>query len=51
MDEARVDLMRRYDLKMKLVEAEVAGRTAALRSKLNEAERRMEAAAATMVSA
>ena len=51
MDEARVDLMRRYDLKMKLVEAEVAGRTAALRSRLTEAERCTKAAAAALVSA
>ena len=49
--EARADLVSRYDLKLKLVEAEVAGRTAALRSRLTEAERHTEAAAAALVSA
>ena len=51
MAEAHADLVGRYDLKLKRVEAEAAGRTAALKSKLAEAERREEAAAATLVSA
>ena len=36
--EARADLAGRYDLKLKLVEAEGVGRTTALRSGLAEAE-------------
>nr|XP_020154695.1 golgin subfamily A member 6-like protein 2 [Aegilops tauschii subsp. strangulata] len=36
--EARVDLEGRHDLKLKFIEAEAAGRTAALRSRLDEAE-------------
>ena len=51
MAEVRVDLASRYDLKLKLVEVEAAGRTAAVRSKLTEAERCTEAAAAALVSA
>ena len=38
--EARADLVGRYDLKLKLVEAEAVGRTTALRSGLAEAEQR-----------
>ena len=48
--EARADLERRHDLKLKLVEAKAAGRTAALKSKLAEAERRQEATATALVS-
>ena len=48
--EARADLEGRYDLKLKLVEAEAAGRTAALKSRLTEVERREEATAAALVS-
>ena len=51
MAEARTDLARRYDLKLKLVEAEVTGKTAALRSRLTEEEWRAEATAAALVSA
>nr|XP_020159880.1 hyaluronan-mediated motility receptor-like [Aegilops tauschii subsp. strangulata] len=49
--EARADILGRYDLKLKLVEAEAAGRTTALKSRLTEAERHEEAAAATLVLA
>ena len=49
--EACADLVSRYDLKLKMVEAEAAGRTAALRSKLTEAEQRAEATVAALVSA
>ena len=49
--EARADLVGRYDLRLKLVEAEAAGRTTALNSRLTEAKRREEAAAAALVSA
>ena len=49
--EACADLASRYDLKLELVEAKVAGRRTALRSKLTEAERRTEAAMAALVSA
>ena len=38
--EARADLANEYDLKSKISEAEVEGRTAALRARLDEAERR-----------
>ena len=48
--EARADLVGRYDLKLKLVEAEAVGRTTALRSGLAEAEQREKAAAAALVS-
>ena len=51
MAEAHTDLVGRYDLKLKLVEAEAAGRTAALKSRLTEAERHEEAAAAALVLA
>ena len=44
--EACADLDGRLDLKLKLVEAEAAGRTAALKSRLTEVERREEATAA-----
>ena len=50
MAEARAVLAGGCDLKLKLVEAEVADRTAALRSRLTEAERRAEATAAALVS-
>ena len=43
---APTDLEGRYDLKLKLVEAEATGRTAALKSRLTEVERREEATAA-----
>nr|XP_020169716.1 tol-Pal system protein TolA-like [Aegilops tauschii subsp. strangulata] len=49
--EARADLEGRYDLKLEFMEAAAAGRTAALKSRLIEAERREEAAAAALVSA
>nr|XP_020151778.1 plectin-like [Aegilops tauschii subsp. strangulata] len=49
--EARADLEGRHDLKLKLAEAEAAGRTAALRPRLAEVERRKEATAAALVSA
>ena len=48
--EARTDLEGRYDLKLKRVEDEAAGRTAALKSKLAEADQREEAAATTLAS-
>ena len=49
--EARAGLEGRHDLKLKLAEAEAAGRTAALRPRLAEVERREEATAAILVSA
>ena len=48
--EGRADLANRYNLKLKLLEAEADGRTAALRSKLNEVEQREKAAAAALIS-
>ena len=51
MAEGRADLVGRYDLKLKRIEAEAAGRAAALKSRLNEVELREEAAAAALVSA
>ena len=51
MEEARADLVSRHDLKLKLVEAEAAGRTTSLRSKLTEAEWRAKAVAAALVLA
>ena len=45
---ARVDLVGRYDLKLKLVEAEAVGRTKALRSGLDEAERHEKAVVAAL---
>ena len=48
---ARADLVSRYDLKLKQVEATVAGRTAALRSRLTKVERRAAAATAALVLA
>nr|XP_020164068.1 paramyosin-like [Aegilops tauschii subsp. strangulata] len=48
--EARADLANRYDLKLKLVEAEAKGRTAALRSRFAEAEQREKATAAALIS-
>ena len=51
MAEAHANLASRYDLKLKLVAAEAVGRTAALKSRLTEAERREEATAAAMASA
>ena len=48
--EAHADLAGRYDLKLKLVEAEGVGRTAALRSGLVEAEQRDKAATAALIS-
>ena len=50
MAEARADLVGRYDLKLKLMEAEAMGRTNALRSGLDEAEHREKAAAAALSS-
>ena len=50
MAEARADLAIRYDLKLKLLEAESEGRTAALRSGLAEAEQRKNAATAALIS-
>ena len=47
---ARADLANEYDLKLKFLEAEAEGRTAALWSKLNEAEQREKAAAAALIS-
>ena len=49
--EARADLEGRYDLKLEFVSAETAGRTAALKSRLTEAERCEGAAAAALVLA
>ena len=45
------DLEGRYDLKLKLAGVEDEGRAAALRPRLNEAERRAEATAAALVTA
>ena len=47
--EVRADLEGRYDLKLKLGGTEGAGRAAALRPRLDEAERRAEATAAALV--
>ena len=47
---AHADLVGRYDLKLKLVEAEVVGRTNALRSGLDEAEHREKSAVAALSS-
>ena len=49
--EVRADLEGRYDLKLKLAGVEDAGRAAALRPRLDEAERRAEATAAALVTA
>ena len=51
MAEAHVDLVREYEEKLELIEAEAAGRTAALRSKLTEAMQHAKATAAALVSA
>ena len=51
MAEACANLEGRYDLKLEFVEAEAAGRTAALKSRLLVVEWREEAAAAALVSA
>ena len=51
MAEVRADLEGRYDLKLKLAGAEDEGRAAALRPRLDEAERRAEATAAALVTA
>ena len=48
--EAHADLARRYDQRLELIEANAAGRTAALRSKLADTEQRTEAAATALVS-
>ena len=48
MAEARADLVGRYDLKLKLVEAKAVGRTNALRSGLDEAEHCEKAARAAL---
>ena len=48
--EASADLANRYNLKLKLMEAEGVGRTAALRSGLAEAEQRDKAATAALIS-
>ena len=50
MVKARSDLANRYNLKLKLVEAEAEGRTTALRSRLDEAEQHEKADAAALVS-
>ena len=50
MAEVRADLEGRYNLKLKLAGAEDAGRAAALRPRLDEAERRAEATAAALVT-
>ena len=49
--EVRADLEGRYDLKLKLAGTKDAGRAAALRPRLDEAERRAEAMAAALVMA
>ena len=49
--EVRPDLEGRYDLKLKLAGQEGAGRAAALRPRLDEAERRSEATTAAWVTA
>ena len=51
MAEVHADLEGRYDLKLKLARREDAGRAAALRLRLDEAERRGEATAAALVMA
>lgn len=51
VDEARVDLESRHDLKLKLVEDGAAGRTAALKFRLVEVEWREEGAASSLASA
>ena len=48
--EPRADLAGRHDLKLKLMEAEAVGRTAALMSGLAEAEQRQKATAAALIS-
>ena len=48
--EVRADLEGRYDLKLKLAGTEDAGRAAALRPRLDEAERRAEATTAALVT-
>ena len=47
---ARADLVDRSDMKLKLVEDKAMGRTNALRSGLDEEERREKAAAAALSS-
>nr|XP_020165394.1 uncharacterized protein C6orf163-like [Aegilops tauschii subsp. strangulata] len=49
--EARADLEGRYNLKLEFIAAEAAGRTAALKSRMTEAERREEATADALASA
>ena len=49
--EVHADLEGRYDLKLKLAGIEDAGRAAALRPRLDEAERHAEATAAALVKA
>ena len=49
--EVRADLEGGYDLKLKLAGVEDEGRAAALRPRLDEAERRAEATAAALVTA
>ena len=49
--EVRADLEGRYALKLKLAGTKAAGRTAAHKPRLDEAERRGEATAAAMVAA
>ena len=51
MAEVRADLEGWHDLKLKLAGTEAAGRTAALRPRLDEAERCEEATAAALVTA
>ena len=51
MAEARVDLERRQNMKLKLLEAGAAGRTVALKSRLVEVEQREEVTASALASA
>ena len=50
VEDSHADLVNRYDLKLKLVEAEAEGRTAVLRSRMAEAEQREKAATAALIS-
>ena len=51
MAEVRADLVCKYDQRLELIEAEAAGRTAALKSRLTEADHREEATAAALATA
>ena len=50
MEEARTGLVREYRERLELIEAEAAGRTAALRPKLTKATQRTEATTAALIS-